>query len=130
MISFNNDNFTFRKLARTFIYLACVDSIIFQVSSDYCDPEDLNMPAPENGGGGGGVPRASLICRPNSHPFQDRMLGLDQPVKVGRSVARARPQNTNAIFDCKVNASARVAPRIFDDFDGFWPALPLNERFY
>ena len=119
-----NDNFTFRKQARTFIYLACVDSIIFQVSSDYCDPEDLNMPAPENGGGGGGVPRASLICRPNSHPFQDRMLGLDQPVKVGRSVARARPQNTNAIFDCKVNASARVAPKIFDDFDGFWPALP------
>lgn len=75
---------------------------MIQVSSDYCDPEDLNMPAPENGGGGGGVPRASLICRPNSHPFQDRMLGLDQPVKVGRSVARARPQNTNAIFDCKV----------------------------
>merc|ERR1719350_1543699 len=30
------------------------------------------------------------------------MLGLDQPVKVGRSVARARPVNTNAIFDCKV----------------------------
>merc|ERR1719397_1165922 len=30
------------------------------------------------------------------------MLGLDQSVKVGRSVARARPVNTNAIFDCKV----------------------------
>ena len=63
----------------------------------------VSMPAPDNSGPGpGGVPRASLICRPNSHPFQDRMLGLDQPVKVGRSVARARPLNTNAIFDCKV----------------------------
>ena len=66
------------------------------------------MPAASdtNGGSGGGVPRASLICRPNSHPFQDRMLGLDQSVKVGRSVARARPLNTNAIFDCKVSCDA------------------------
>ena len=31
------------------------------------------------------------------------MLSLDSPVKVGRSVARARPIQTNAIFDCKVN---------------------------
>jgi len=30
------------------------------------------------------------------------MLSLDQAVKVGRSVARARPVQTNAIFDCKV----------------------------
>merc|ERR1719228_2069090 len=30
------------------------------------------------------------------------MLSLDQSVKVGRSVARARPVQTNAIFDCKV----------------------------
>jgi len=59
------------------------------------------MPA-ETNAGSAGAPRASLICRPNSHPFQDRMLSLDQPVKVGRSVARARPVQTNAIFDCKV----------------------------
>lgn len=59
-----------------------------------------SMPAETNGSGG--APRASLLCRPNSHPFQDRMLCLDQPVKVGRSVARARPVQTNAIFDCKV----------------------------
>ena len=62
-----------------------------------------------NGGGGGSTnngggvyPRASLVCRPNSHPFQDRTLTLDQSVKVGRSVARARPAPANAIFDCKV----------------------------
>ena len=74
--------------------------------TDFCD---LNLTVVEmlaetnNGGGGGsGVTRLSLLCRPNSHPFQDRMLSLDQPVKVGRSVARARPVQTNAIFDCKV----------------------------
>jgi len=74
-----------------------------QVTGDYSEPSDLDLIMPaESSVSGGGVPRASLICRPNSHPFQDRMLSLDQSVKVGRSVARARPVNTNAIFDCKV----------------------------
>ncbi|KAM0729206.1 Sarcolemmal membrane-associated protein [Formica fusca] len=43
-----------------------------------------------------------LICRDNSHPFQERTLTLEQPVKIGRSVARARAAPNNAIFDCKV----------------------------
>ncbi|CAD6228433.1 GSCOCG00012038001-RA-CDS [Cotesia congregata] len=43
-----------------------------------------------------------LMCRDNSHAFQDRTLNLDQPVKIGRSVARTRAANDNAIFDCKV----------------------------
>ncbi|XP_066994733.2 sarcolemmal membrane-associated protein-like [Anabrus simplex] len=46
--------------------------------------------------------RATLTCRPNSHPFQERNLNLAQPVKIGRSVAHARPALNNAIFDCKV----------------------------
>ncbi|XP_057661099.1 sarcolemmal membrane-associated protein isoform X1 [Diorhabda carinulata] len=46
--------------------------------------------------------KAILTCRPNSHHFQERTLILDQPVKVGRSIARAKPTGTNAIFDCKV----------------------------
>ncbi|XP_015838366.2 sarcolemmal membrane-associated protein [Tribolium castaneum] len=46
--------------------------------------------------------KAVLICRPNSHPFQERTLLLDQPVKVGRSVAKAKATCANAIFDCKV----------------------------
>ncbi|XP_071455733.1 sarcolemmal membrane-associated protein [Hetaerina americana] len=46
--------------------------------------------------------RAILTSRPNSHPFQERRLVLDQKVKVGRSVARARPATNNVIFDCKV----------------------------
>ncbi|EFN80831.1 Sarcolemmal membrane-associated protein [Harpegnathos saltator] len=43
-----------------------------------------------------------LICRDNSHPFQERTLTLEQPMKIGRSVARARAAPNNAIFDCKV----------------------------
>lgn len=46
--------------------------------------------------------KAILTCRPNSHLFQERTLVLDQPVKIGRSVARARAAPNNAIFDCKV----------------------------
>ncbi|XP_054921906.1 uncharacterized protein [Dermacentor andersoni] len=49
-----------------------------------------------------GVPRSILTCRPNSHPFPERVLNLDQPAKVGRSVARCRQAPNNAIFDCKV----------------------------
>jgi len=48
------------------------------------------------------VPRATLICRPNSHPFQERYLTLESAIKVGRSVARVKPALNNAIFDCKV----------------------------
>lgn len=48
------------------------------------------------------VPKAILTSRPNSHPFQERHLILDQAIKVGRSVARCRPAISNAIFDCKV----------------------------
>ncbi|KAF7994887.1 hypothetical protein HCN44_004359 [Aphidius gifuensis] len=43
-----------------------------------------------------------LICRDNSHAFQDRTLNLDEAVKIGRSVARTRASIDNAIFDCKV----------------------------
>merc|ERR1719323_2463012 len=43
-----------------------------------------------------------LHCRPNSHPFNDRTLSLEQAVKIGRSVARARATPGNTIFDCKV----------------------------
>nr|CAI5857294.1 unnamed protein product [Callosobruchus analis] len=46
--------------------------------------------------------KAVLVSHFNSHPFQERLLTLDQPVKVGRSVARAKPTANNAIFDCKV----------------------------
>ncbi|MGH0123646.1 UNVERIFIED_CONTAM: hypothetical protein FKN15_012786 [Acipenser sinensis] len=34
--------------------------------------------------------------------FQERHVYLDEPVKIGRSVARCRPAQNNATFDCKV----------------------------
>ncbi|XP_055623837.1 sarcolemmal membrane-associated protein [Toxorhynchites rutilus septentrionalis] len=51
-----------------------------------------------------GLAKAVLICRQNSHPFNNRTLFLEphQEVKVGRSVARNRVSENNAIFDCKV----------------------------
>nr|XP_018879926.2 sarcolemmal membrane-associated protein isoform X38 [Gorilla gorilla gorilla] len=45
---------------------------------------------------------AIFTCRPNSHPFQERHVYLDEPIKIGRSVARCRPAQNNATFDCKV----------------------------
>ncbi|KAK3609534.1 hypothetical protein CHS0354_007339 [Potamilus streckersoni] len=45
---------------------------------------------------------AVLTCQPNSHPFQERHISLHESVKIGRSVARARPAPNNGIFDCKV----------------------------
>ncbi|XP_044252869.1 sarcolemmal membrane-associated protein [Tribolium madens] len=63
----------------------------YPTPNDMVMSNDAKMPA-----------KAVLICRPNSHPFQERTLALDQPVKVGRSVAKAKATPTNAIFDCKV----------------------------
>lgn len=38
-----------------------------------------------------------------SHPFDDRRVPFgDEPVKIGRAVAKLRPSLDNAIFDCKV----------------------------
>ncbi|XP_065566129.1 sarcolemmal membrane-associated protein-like isoform X2 [Artemia franciscana] len=59
------------------------------------------------------VPQAILTKKQNSHPFvstkfttelnfKERTLNLEWPVKIGRSVARARPAANNGIFDCKV----------------------------
>ncbi|CAG0892766.1 unnamed protein product [Darwinula stevensoni] len=70
-------------------------------SSTASEDED-DVTAPRIEGCGLGVACAVLICRPNSHPFEERTVRLDQPVKIGRSVARCRPSHDNAIFDCKV----------------------------
>jgi hypothetical protein len=41
-------------------------------------------------------------CKPNSHPFQERCIPLNEQAKVGRAVARLKALPNNAIFDCKV----------------------------
>jgi hypothetical protein len=50
----------------------------------------------------GGLPKCVLSCRTNSHPFQERVVFLSEPQKVGRSVGRTKPAVNNTIFDCKV----------------------------
>lgn len=47
-------------------------------------------------------PRAILKHHSNSYPFEERSLDLTGLVKVGRAVAKCKPQCDNAIFDCKV----------------------------
>ncbi|XP_058456224.1 sarcolemmal membrane-associated protein [Malaya genurostris] len=64
----------------------------------------VNISNINNNNGLPGLAKAVLICRQNSHPFNNRTLLLEphQEVKVGRSVARNRVSENNAIFDCKV----------------------------
>ena len=47
-------------------------------------------------------PRAILRHHSNSFPFGERILDLNGQVKVGRAVAKVKPSEDNAIFDCKV----------------------------
>lgn len=47
-------------------------------------------------------PRAILKHHSNSYPFEERNLDLTGMVKVGRAIAKCKPQSDNAIFDCKV----------------------------
>lgn len=48
------------------------------------------------------VCKAILQYCANSHPFEERTLALDQPVKIGRLLAKAKVSPHNGIFDCKV----------------------------
>ena len=47
-------------------------------------------------------PCSVFTCKPNSHPFQERCIPLNEPVKIGRAVARLKALPNNATFDCKV----------------------------
>ena len=79
--------------------VAPTSAAVITASSASTNSSNASLPQDN---GSSGMPRAMLHCRPNSHPFNDRTLSLDQAVKVGRSVARLRASTTNAIFDCKV----------------------------
>lgn len=59
-----------------------------------------------------------LTCQRDSHPFQDRIIILNEIIKVGRSVARAKPTKNNAIFDCKVLSRSHAL--IWHKGDRFW----------
>ena len=50
------------------------------------------------------VPYVNFYCRSNtsSEITEERVIYLDKPCKIGRSVAKIKPEVNNAIFDCKV----------------------------
>lgn len=58
--------------------------------------------------------RAFLTARPNSFAFEDRLLVLDAPIKVGRSHKEDRSDSGNCFFDCKVLSRAH-AKILFED---------------
>ena len=46
--------------------------------------------------------KAILVAKPNSFNFEDRVLLLDIPAKVGRAHKDDKSDSGNAYFDCKV----------------------------
>ena len=52
--------------------------------------------------------RAFLTAKPNSFIFEDRLLVLDSPAKVGRSHKDDRSESGNCFFDCKVLSRAHA----------------------
>lgn len=50
------------------------------------------------------VPYVNFYCRSNTNSeiIEERVIYLDKPCKIGRSVAKIKPEVNNAIFDCKV----------------------------
>jgi len=58
--------------------------------------------------------RAFLTPKPNSFHFEDRLLELDSPAKIGRSHKDDRSESGNGYFDCKV-LSRNHAMIMFDE---------------
>lgn len=58
--------------------------------------------------------RAFFAPKPNSFHFEDRLLELDSPVKIGRSHKDDRSESGNGYFDCKV-LSRSHAMVMFDE---------------
>jgi len=60
------------------------------------------------------TPRAFLTPKPNSFHFEDRLLELNSPAKIGRSHKDDRSESGNGYFDCKV-LSRNHATIMFDE---------------
>ena len=60
--------------------------------------------SPNDGSISENCPFAIFLIRSNNglDLFEERRISLDKPCKIGRSVAKIRPESNNAIFDCKV----------------------------
>ena len=52
--------------------------------------------------------RVFLSSKPNAFTFEDRLLVLDAPVKIGRTHKDDKSDSGNAFFDCKVLSRAHA----------------------
>lgn len=66
--------------------------------------QQSNSSPPSSTGDNPNGPFAIFLFRSNSglELFEERKISLDKPCKIGRSVAKIKPEPNNAIFDCKV----------------------------
>lgn len=66
--------------------------------------QSMNSSPPSSIGDNPNGPFAIFLFRSNSglELFEERKISLDKPCKIGRSVAKIKPEPNNAIFDCKV----------------------------
>lgn len=66
--------------------------------------QQSNSSPPSSIGDNPNGPFAIFLFRSNSglELFEERKIFLDKPCKIGRSVAKIKPEPSNAIFDCKV----------------------------
>ena len=85
------------SLNSSYLSNTCVSSP--SINSNQQSPNGSTT-SPEN------CPYAVFIFRSNgnntSELFEERRIMLDKSCKIGRSVAKIRPEPNNAIFDCKV----------------------------
>ena len=67
-------------------------------------PTDSSPPSSSNRNHEKNIPYVNFYCRSNtnSEVIEERVIYLDKPCKIGRSVAKIKPELNNAIFDCKV----------------------------
>ena len=74
------------------------NSISMQQQNESGGSPPMSVNGAENG------PYALFLFRSNSgvEMYEERRISLDKACKIGRSVAKIRPEPNNAIFDCKV----------------------------
>jgi hypothetical protein len=82
------------------------DSQTPNTSSSFSPPSSMSMSTSHTQMANemGDVPYVNFYCRSNgtTEIIEERVIYLDKPCKIGRSVAKVKPEVNNAIFDCKV----------------------------
>ena len=83
-----------------------INSSSYQTSQQQSQSSTMQQPSSSNSPplNPDSCPYAVFLFRSNNNLelFEERRIMLDKPCKIGRSVAKVRPEPNNAIFDCKV----------------------------